>query len=280
MTITLTWRDVAGVATVLSEANGYRVLRPTRGLGVAPPQNIVDSYIGFDGAALTRRRRDTQSLIVPLFVRDLTRAQAKIEALASVLDNGPGQLEYADGVNTRYLKNVLYNGGLEGDMSDAPSTLWRKVPVLFLALDPWWYGPGNSQALSTAAVTAFDAAISFDAVIPFDGGVAAGVTVAGDTDAYPVITVTGPATSLTVGCGALSWSIANPLLATDTLIVDHRPGSRGPRLNGGGVDWSLLSEASRLWLLPKGSQSVISGFVGQTGATSAVMTWDPRYLAP
>lgn len=280
MAIALTWRDAAGVPTVLSEATGYKVLRPTMGLGVAAPQNTIEPYIAFDGAALTNRRRNTQSVIVPILLRDATRAQSKIEALASALDNGPGQLEYADGVNTRYLKNVIYDGGLGGDMSNAPATAWRKIAVSLLALDPWWYGPANSQALSTSAVTAFDAAISFDAAIPFDGGVAVGVGVVGDAEAFPVITVVGPATTLTVSVGALSWSIAGALSAADVLVVDHRPGSRGPRLNGGLVDWSLLSEASRLWTLPKGVASVISGVNGSTGATSIVMAWDPRFLAP
>jgi hypothetical protein len=280
MAIVLTWRDATGIPTVLSEANGYKVLRPTKGLGVAAPQNTIESLIAFDGAALTNRRRDTQSLIVPMFVRDAIRAQAKIETLATLLDNGPGQLEYADGVNTRYLKNVIYDGGLGGDLTDAPVSTWRKVNVMLLALDPWWYGPANSQALAVATPTAFDAAISFDSVLPFDGGAAVGVSIVGDAEAFPVITVTGPVTTLTVGASGLLWSVANPLLASDTLIVDHRPGSRGPRLNGGPVDWSLLSEASRLWTLAKGVTSVISGTTGSTGATSISMAWDPRYLAP
>lgn len=280
MAITLTWRDVAGAATVLSEATGYKVQRPTMGLGVAAPQNTLENYIAFDGAALTNRRRNTQSLIVPLLVRDATRAQTKIEALATALDNGPGQLEYADGVNTRYLKNVIYDGGLGGDMSNAPVSAWRKLAVSLLALDPWWYGPANSQALSTSAMTAFDAAVSFDAAIPFDGAVAVGVSVVGDAEAFPVITAVGPLTTLTVTVNGLSWSIANALSASDVLVVDHRPGSRGPRLNGGLLDWSLLTEASRLWTLPKGVASVITTLSGNTGATSIVMVWDPRFLAP
>lgn len=280
MATVLTWRDVNGAATVLSEATGYKVLRPTMGLGVAAPKNRVDSYIAFDGAALISRRRDTHPLLVPILVRDATRAQTKIEALATALDNGPGQLEYADGVNTRFMRNVIYEDGLDGDLSNAPSSLWRKVAVSLLALDPWWYGPANSQALSVATPTAFDAAVGFDAVLPFDGGASAGVSIVGDGESFPVITVTGPVTTLTVGSGGLLWSVANPLLSTDVLVVDHRPGSRGPRLNGGAVDWSLLSEASRLWSLAKGVASVISGTTGSTGATSITMIWEPRYLTP
>lgn len=280
MTIILTWRDANNVATVLSEANGYKVLRPTMGLGVAPPQNTIEPYIAFDGAALMNRRRNTQSVILPILVRHATRAQTLIEALASMLNNGPGQLEYADGLNTRYLKNVIYDGGLSGNLSDAPNPLWRKIAVSLLALDPWWYGPGNSVTVTVTAVTAFDAVVGFDLFIPFDGGSTAGVAVVGDTDAYPVVTVTGPAATLTVGTGGLFWSIQDPLLAGDVLVVDHRPGSRGPVKNGGLVDWSLLSEASRLWTLPAGTDSVITGSTGTSGATSVVIAFEPRYLTP
>lgn len=280
MTTQLTWIDSAGVSTPLVEAGGYKLLRGTMGLGEAAPQNSIDDFVAFDGAVLVKRRRSTLGLLLPLLVRHATRVQTKIEELASMLERAPGQIQYDDGVNTRTLKNVIYEGGLGGDLSNAPFPVWRKVAVALLALDPWWYGPANSQALSTSAVTAFDAAIAFDSAIAFDGGAATGVNVSGDTDAYPVITVQGPATTLTVGSGGLVWSIAAALSASDVLIVDHRPGSRGPRLNAGGVDWSLLTEASRLWTLPRGVASVVTGIVGGSGATAINMSWEPRYLTP
>ncbi len=279
MTTQLTWRDVNGVATVLSEANGYKVLRGAVGLGVAEPKDTIDSYIAFDGAALVKRRRDTLSVILPLFIKHATRAQTLVEQLATAVQ-GPGELEYADGVNTRFLKNVVYSGGLGGNLENAPNPLWRKVPLALLALDPWWYGPANAAELSVATATAFDAAVSFDAVLPFDGGASASVSVTGDTSAYPVITVTGPATTLTVGSGGLSWSINAALIPGDVLVVDHRPGSRGPRKNGGLVDWSLLTQASRLFTLAPGTTSVISGTTGSTGATSISMQYEPRFLTP
>lgn len=279
MTIVLTWRDANSVATVLSEANGYKVLRPAMGLGAAAPQNNIENYVAFDGAALTNRRRGTLPVLLPVLVRDAARAQTLIAALAKMLQ-GPGQLEYADGTNTRYLKSVIYEGGLDGNMADAVNPLWRKVAVSLLALDPWWYGPATSQVLSTASPTTFDAAVSFDSVLPFDGGGSTAVPILGDTEIYPVFSVTGPATTLVVSSGGFGWAIASPLGGGDTLVVDHRPSSRGPRKNGGAVDWSLLTQSSRLFPVAQGTTAVITGATGTTGATVLVMSYDPRYLTP
>lgn len=273
----LTWVDANGASTVLDGSAGIYWGKGPIGLQAPGPSNIIDDYTTFDGGVLVNRRRSTRGFVLPIYLKHATRVQTLMSQLATMLQ-GPGKLQYADGTDTRELRQVIYEAGIDG--SGTANKLQRLLAVSMLALDPWWYGPANSQALSTSAVTAFDAAIAFDSAIPFDGGVGAGVTVLGDAEAYPVITVQGPATSLTVSCGGLSWSIAVALSASDVLVVDHRPGSRGPRLNGGAIDWSLLSEASRLWTLPIGATSVISGIVGATGATSIVMSWEPRYLTP
>lgn len=273
----LTWTAADGTVTVLDGSAGIWWRKGPIGLQAPPPTNIIDDYTSFDGGVLVNRRRGVRGFVLPIYLKHATRVQTLMSQLATILQ-GPGKLQYSDGTDTRELRQVIYEAGIDG--SGTANKLQRLLAVSMLALDPWWYGPANSQALSTAAATAFDAAISFDAAIPFDGGAAVGVTVVGDTDAYPVITVQGPATSLVGTCNGLTWALAVTLGASDVLVVDHRPGSRGPRLNGGGVDWSLLIEASRLWTLPAGVASVIVGIAGTSGATSIVMSWEPRYLTP
>lgn len=278
MTRVMTWTDANGASTVLSDGSAGIILQHAPvGLEAPAPSNTIDDYIAFDGGSLINRRRPVRSIALGLYLEHATRVETVVAQLASMLQ-GPGELEWADGVNTRTLRQVIYEGGIDG--SGDVNLLQRSMVVSLLALDPWWYGPANSQALSTAAVTSFDAAVSFDAAIPFDGGVAVAVTVLGDADAYPVITVTGPATSLVVGSNGLTWQIASALSASDVLVVDHRPGSRGPRLNGGAVNWALLTEASRLWTLSPGTPFVATGVIGSTGATSLTMAWEPRFLTP
>lgn len=279
MTITLTWTDVNGATTALDGSTGIRVTRGALGLDVPPMTNVADPYVTFDGSALISRRRNARQIALPLYVKHASRAQTPLAALA-VAFQGPGRLRYADGTVDVELRNVIYDGGLSGDQSRVVSKSWRRVVASLLALDPWWYGAAQTQALSTATPTTFDAAIGFSTAIPFDGGSSQSVIVAGAGEAFPVITVNGPMTTLTVTTGGLGWSIASALGSSDVLVVDTRPGSRGPRLNGAAVDWSLLTEASRLWTLQPGTNSIVAGATGTSGASAIAMTWEPRYLTP
>lgn len=279
MTFTLTWIDAAGASTALTQANGLIVTRGAIGLGAPAPQNVLDSYISSDGATLVNRRRDAQQVVLPLLIQHASNAQVLVRQVARMFQ-GPGQLTYSDGTNTRTLRNVIYNVGLGGDTSAQPSRLWRRVNVGLLALDPWWYGPSVSQSLTAGTTTAWDAAVTFNAAIPWDGGGSTSVVVDGDADVSPVVTITGPATTLTTTQGGIGWALATPLIAGDILVVDSRPGSRGPRLNGGTTNWALLTQASRLWTLSPGTQSVFAGATGTTGATTISVAWEPRWLTP
>jgi hypothetical protein len=279
MTITLTWHAADGATIVLDGTTGYRVTRGAMGLDVPPVSNTVDPYMVFDGSALISRRRNARSVTLPLFIKHASRAQTLLAVIASAFQ-GPGRLEYNDGTVDYELRDVIYDGGMLGDQSGVVSKVWRRVVVSLLALDPWWYGDAQSTALSISASTAFSAAVPFSAAIPFDGGNSSSVVVAGVGEAYPVITVTGPATTATASLGLLAWTNATALGSGDVLVVDTRPGNRGPRLNGGDVDWSLLTPGSRLWTLQPGTNSVVSGATGTSGATSIVMQWEPRYLTP
>lgn len=277
MTRTMTWTDSAGASTILDGSTGVLLMADPIGLDVAPPTNTIDDYLVGDGAALIGRRRTARSIALGIYVEHTTRVQTAIAQIASMFQ-GPGQLQWADEVNTRALRQVIYDGGIDG--SGIRNFKQGAMVVSLLALDPWWYGAAQSQALSTATATAFSAAVAFSAAIPFDGGNSASVVVAGDGEAYPVITVTGPATTVTVGSGLTAWTNATALASTDVLVVDTRPGSRGPRLNGGAINWALLSDASRLFTLQAGVNSIVTGVTGGSGATSIVMQWEPRYLTP
>lgn len=279
MTRVMTWRDSTGAATVFDGSAGIFIYGKPLGLEAPTPVNTVEDYIAFDGAALTNRRRNVRPMALPIMLEHATRVETVTATLASIITKGAGQLQIADGTNTRYLKNVIYESGING-AGDVSVELHRTLVLSLIALDPWWYDPAVPVALPIGAATAFDAAVAFDAVLPFDGGASVSTVVVGDTDAFPVITVNGPATSITVGAGGLDWTTAVALGASDVLVVDTRPGSRGPRLNGGAVNWALLTAASRLWTLPVGTTSVIVGVAGSTGATSATLSYEPRWSTP
>lgn len=277
MTRSLTWVDAAGAATVLDGTEGIIARHAPVGLEAPAPANTIDAFASFDGGVLVNRRNPVRSIALGLYLEHPTRVETVVARLAAMLQ-GPGQLRWADGVNTRTLRQVIYEAGIDG--SGDVTLTERSLVVSLIALDPWWYGPAQSQLLASAAPTLFDAALAFDSAYPFDGGGSTAVIVPGDTEAWPVFTVVGPAATLVVGAGGVNWSLAAPLSAGNVLVVDHRPTSRGPRLSGGPVDWSLLTEASRLFPLANGTTPVITGATGTTAETSLMMAWEPRYLTP
>lgn len=279
MTIVLTWFDADNEETVLDDTTGYVSLTGAIGLGAPTPLNTIDPYNAFDGGALVKRRQDVKQVVLPMLVEHATRVETGIGDLARKF-RGPGILQWADGTHTRYLRNVVYESGLQGDHSNY-NPLWRYVVVSLLALDPWWYESAQSTALSTTGGTPYDANIAYDADIPYDGGDSVSVIVESDDEVFPIVTVDGPATTLTVSSDSLGWSIAAPLAAGQVLTVDTRPSNRGPRLNGGPVDWSLLTAPSRLWTWSApGTKSIVTGVSGATDQTTIVVQWEPRFLTP
>ena len=278
MTRTMTWTAANGEETVLDGSTGITLLHGSLGLEAPNPANIIDEYTGFDGGALVHRRNPVRLIGLGLYLNHPTRIETRVAELAALI-RGPGQLTWADDTFTRTLRQVIYETGIDGSGITTPTE--RVLSVSLVALDPWWYGPTESRDLVVGVEhTAFSAAIGFSSLLPFNGGGTESVPITGDADAYPVFTITGPATTLVVGSGGASWEIAAALPAGETLVVDHRPTSRGPRLNGGPADWANITEASRLFTMSAGLTTIISGSTGTTGATVVNVSWEPRYLTP
>ena len=278
---TLTWIDTNGATTVLDDTTGFRLLTGSVGLDVPPTELNTSAYLSSDGSVLVKRRRGERRVALPMYLNTGSSVSTAVGQAATFFQ-GPGTLRYS-GVNTRELTNVLYEAGMEGDWSDAVAVneTWRKVVVSLRVLDPWWYGATASVQLTFAAAVGFDAAITFDNAIGFDGSDANPVTIAGDAPASPVTTIVGPFTTLLVGvAGGQTFTLTSALAAGSTIVVDTSTGNRGPRLNGGAIDWSLITDASRLWELPLGSSVLNAAATGTTGASIVEVAWRERWLTP
>lgn len=275
MTRVMTWIDSTGTRTPFDGSQGILLMNAPVGVEAPNPANVVDAAI-FDGGVLVSRRKPARDLALGLFVEHPTRAMTPLGYLARILQ-GPGQLEWADEVNIRTLKNVIYEAGIDGS-GEVQNVEARSVVASLIALDPYWYGAQTSVPMTISGTTPFDAALAFDSITAFDGGGTATIAIAGDVDAWPVFTIRGPATQVVMTSGAQTWATALPIGGADTLVVDHRPESRGPSLNGNPINWALLTEASRLFPLQVGTVSVLLSVTGASGATSITVAWSPRYL--
>lgn len=283
MTITVTCTTATGIIVELNdEPSGCKVLRGVHGIDAPPVNNNIANLLSSDGGVMVKSRRRVRPIVLPLMLSDPVRVQTKVAEIAAALA-GPSTITFSDGTVTRELKRVVYEAGMEGDRSNTMvGETWRKFAVSLLALDPWWYGASTSVALTFAsAAVGFDAAVAFSGATAFDAIDANPVTVAGDAGAFPIVTIVGPFTTLTVGlAGGQTFTLAAALAAGSTVVVDTNPGNRGPRINGGAIDWSLLTAASRLWELPVGDNVLLAEGSGSSGASSVEVSWRERWLTP
>lgn len=279
------WVAADGRITELSAAAGYTILAGVQGLDAPPVELYSEARTEGDGSVLVKRRTGVRYVALPMYVNTGAHIRTPISLLADVF-RGPGQLRVSDdGVNYRTLRDVYYETGLQGDESRGVSMphLWRKFVVSLQSLDPWWYASEETQSMTIGAGTEFSASgVTFDdASTPFDGGASTTFQVGGHADAYPVWTMSGPFTTCTVTVGTdQQFELAAALADAEYVTVDTRPGSRGPSLNGGAVDWSLLTAASRLPTFTPGTVSVTVSTSGTDGGSTVVAVWEPRWLTP
>lgn len=289
-TYTATWTAADGTTIELNDpaGSGVRIVEGASGLDAPPVALNISGLVGRDGGVLTNRRRPSRALVLPLVVTSTSRVMDTVGELARKLQ-GPGTLVLDDGTNTRTLRDIVYEAGIDGPMTrethlvPSPGLQYRKMVVSLIALDPWWYGAETSFELSYGADTGFDdASVSFDdAGVGFDGSSSTATTITGDAAASPLVTITGPFTTCQVGiAGGETLEIAATLADGDVITVDTAAGNRGPRINNGGIDWSLLTAGSRLFDLPVGAVTFVVGATGD-GASSAVeVAYEPRLLTP
>lgn len=250
--------------------------RPPSGLNLSP-------YLSADGSTLVKRRVPHRPIVLPLFLQD-DNVNDLIDQVA-VAFQGPGILRVTSPGRVRDLTQVIYETGLEGDdaVDMALQFRWRKRIVSLIALDPWWYGETRFVSLDVGAQVEFDeASVDFDDPdVGFDGPSSTGVTVNGHASVSPVVAIEGPFDSCIVGvAGGQFFELSGPLSLGDTIVVDSRPGSRGPRLNAGPIDWSLLTPSSRLWELPTGSSVLSTITDGADVGSNIEVTFRERWLTP
>lgn len=278
------WIASDGRIIELTPTEGFTVLAGVTGLDAPPVELFTEARTEGDGSLLVKRRTGIRYVSIPLYVNTGSSSRTAVSLLADVF-RGPGTLRVSDnGTTYRNLRNVYYETGLEGDESRDMSRphAWRKAVVSLQALDPWWYGAAVGQNMTLGDVSGFSASgIDFDdADMPFDGGNTTTIDVEGHADAYPIWTLSGPFTTCTVTAGGVTFELAAALADASTVTIDTRPGSRGPSLDGGAVDWSLLTAASRLPTFTPGTVSIDVTAAGTDAGSTVTAEYEPRWLTP
>ena len=283
----VSFTDPAGLVTSFSDWDNGCVLQPgAKGLDMPAYAFSQDESPGIDGYAIRQVRAQGKEIALPIaFWADDSRAAylARRRSLIRSLNpkRGLGTLTVTQSDGTARTIAACYSAGLEGDESlDAAGRTWCMGVLTFDCPSPFWLG--------AEATTEWRAAVSgtFFPILPLVVGnsqVLGAVTVDndGDDDAFPVWTITGPATaiSLTNVTTGESLVLAHTITVGDTVVIDTRERQQTALLNGVTNLWGDITDASTMWALQPGTNDLTLTVTGSTSNTRVRMTYQPRYLA-
>lgn len=286
---------VAADQTSVSLLGGapYELASSMVGFGLPSSTPRVLTAPGLDGGVQRgRTRTDVRDVLLPIMVRtsdpwDCQQAIDRLYAMTNTDVTGPCTLrviKYRDSfgsVADTYDLPILRTG--DGRASDFTAALpERLIGLSFVAPDPWWLGSPQTFTYTNQAASAFfpifPMSLSTASIL---GGSA--FDQPGDTDAYPVWTLTGPFNSVTAGRQGQLWSFdataGGGIAAGSVVVVDTNP-RNNPRITlDGSSAWLYLTPASQLWSIPPGRQPFTVSSTGTSTNTTISVTFRPRYAA-
>lgn len=280
-----TWIDAAGNVTDL---NDWVTTWATKGKKnfFAPPMQINSYEVPLTpGEAFSSVEVRPRQLDFPMLIAAQTHAEfiSKMRTLVSAMnpDKGEGTLRVGhDGATARELK-CRYVSGLEGSGSGkgwGPSS--GLVIVSLRASDPFWY-----ELVSVTSTYILGAPVTFFPFFPLrlsQSGIFTepSVTNSGDHTAWPVWTITGPATSVIVHNLTTGFSLTVNLTvpAATTLTIDTRPGRKTIQMNGQNY-FSAMSSDSVLWGLARGANNLQIILNDADGNSSVQLSYRPPFYS-
>lgn len=267
----------------LTQANGWYVLRGIEGLDTPPVSLLMDDPATWDGSIYRDVRYNARDVFLPMHLQaaDTDAMRTQIKTLVSFTDPKRGavtlSVQQYDGATRSidgYLSMPLGNATVAGEGFN-----WRRFGLTLRCPDPFWYSTVATQTFNVSTSTAGFLSSTFLPMQVSNSQVSGTVTVTnnGDADAYPVWTITGPSTSITVTVQGRTWTVPSSLGAAETLIVDTRRGQQSATVNGQ-LAWGRLGPGADLSPFPPGATTVTFDVIGATSATKVTMDWTERWL--
>lgn len=294
----VTWTSAAGVTINLSSRDGGYATQPGRtGFGPVDGQIVADSM--WDGSALVRTHRgQPRVMTVPLFIEgeDQETYLQRLDALQATFRHPvdpatglpiPGRItvSLADGSQRSIAAYYQAGGTLTEDTFDDAAAGWGQLPNLqFYAPVPTWEGEEISQTWGLAASSG---GIPPLPPITLTGSSVLGqttVTNPGDTEAYPVWTITGPGTPAITNTGSgQTYTFTQAIPAGTVVTVDCQPVQVAPATgltatDDSGTDWwPYLEDYPDFWPLPPGTTNITLEMTGATTASSIALSAASRW---
>lgn len=285
----LTWLGVDGSRWDL-QRGPVQLDGPPEGLGHPKWTRPTVSSPALDGQRLSsvlRSMAQPREGFLPAYlvqVRDVATWLATVRAWwASWSPDVAGTLQVTapDG-SVRSLACFLEDDSGYAPEADPTLALSESLAVTWVADDPWWKGPVATTALglpSGGDFLAGGAAPPF--VISPSNSVGAGTLAnPGEVDAWPVITVAGPASSFSVTIAGKTVAGVINVTAGASLVIDTNPTAQSALLIGAdGTVTNVTAQLSSVGFTPVpagGNAAATTALTGGVGASLTVAV-TPRY---
>lgn len=277
-----TWTAPDGSVWLLDvPSEGWCTPDEVSGLGAAPISLVTDAHPR-GGARVRHIQPQPRTITWPLLVEGTThgeflgRWRALADAFVQTRRLGPGTLRIARPDGTWREIQAYYEAGYDGEPGQGHT--WDTVVLSLWCEDPYWMGP------EVADFRAYQAAAD-PFLNPFmtvaDSQVLGATTVfnPGSVEAWPVWTITGPATDVTATNTTTdeAWVLTPDSLGAGDVatVTTDPPAVRGPadEIWTGLLDWP----ASALWGLQPGLNSITFAVSDAAAGTRIDWSYRPRY---
>lgn len=281
----ISWIDPTGIVRALSQNPYVNAMPDMRGWGYVGTA-LAQDKLPFSPGTILRHVQlapDGREIELPLHVSGSTPAEIQqlMDQLyqwfstANERSRTPGYLQVVRRDGTGRQIAGYYVGGLEGDLADdVAGETWQDVTITLKAPDPMPTGLVDV----TATYTQDD--LGDNLIVGNDG----------DEEAYPIWTIIGPASAITLTLAnaspvktiALTADGGLTVAAGETLTIDTRPTElrfRPQIYDGDGASqFSHVADGGDLqsWLRP-GTNRIVLGATSTSAATQFRLRFRPRY---
>jgi hypothetical protein len=277
------WIDSNGTETGLSGQGNIEVMIGPEGRFM-PPISLVEESVPFQhGGRLRQVNIQTREIDLPLEISgiDYMEVRNKLRELLKAFNplNGDGKLKCIAPNGTQRELSCRYSGGME--ISESGMT-WQRFVLVLKAFDPFWYDSSTHVETFKTGQPA-----TFFPIFPLrltSSTVFADTSVnnEGDVETWPEWIIAGPGENIrlrNLTTGEV-LNVFTSLGVGETITIDTRPGKKTVKKNDGTDLFSTLSEASSLWSLQEGNNSIRIEMSNATSDSSVQLSYRNRYWGP
>lgn len=285
----VSWIGPDSVVTLLTNGATVDILRDRQGAW-APGFSFIEDEVPLQAGARWRATKTLpREVSFTLFVQaaDAVALAVFRRALMRTFDPTaatPGRLRVTTVDSLTRDLYCRYASGLAGEESPArmgPGGNWAEFPLVFRAMDPYWYDASIIELVYSASTSLFTffpippVRVNPDTIIGNST-----VQNPGDVRAWPIWTVQGPGTSLRLEnlTTGESLFLTRTLTSADILVIDTRPGYKTVTLLDGTSLYATLDATSVLWALAPGANDIRITLASSTSVSVVRLSAQPRYF--